>query len=119
MTPLGIAGIALTVSVAANLGLGHLYLAKRDELATQKAVTDQFAASAKSCSAGVDGLKKESDERHKAVLAALLKNAAAVSDLQSRSNDALAAKPDDPSDLCGSLDRYLRGELEKERAAKP
>lgn len=119
MTPLGIVSIALAVSVAANAGLTHLYLAKRDELATQKAVTDQFSSVANSCSTSVEDLKKASDARHSAVLAALAKNASAVRSLEGAANQALSAKPDDPSDLCGSLDRYLRGEIGKERAAKP
>lgn len=119
MTPLTIVGIALAVSVAANAGLTHLYLGKRDELATQKAVTDQFSSAANSCSTSVEELKKASDARHVAVLAALAKNASAVRSLEGAANQALATKPDDPNDLCGSLDRYLRSELNKERATKP
>lgn len=119
MTPLGIAGIALAVSVAANLGLGHLYLGKRDELAAEKEISRQVGAAAKSCSDGVETLRKEGVARQSAVLAALAAQKGAIDGLQSRANDALSAKPDDPADLCGSLDRYLRGEIEKERATRP
>jgi hypothetical protein len=116
---LTIVGIALAVSVAVNAGLTHLYLGKRDELATQKSVTDQFSSAANSCSTSVEELKKASDARHAAVLAALAKNASAVRSLEGAANQALTTKPDDPNDLCGSLDRYLRGELDKERTTKP
>lgn len=116
MSPLIMVAIALAVSMAANLGLTHLWLGARDDVARAEQSYKQVDAAAKACTVGVDVLKAESDARQAAVLAALEQVRGAANRLQLSASKALAAKPDDPKDLCGSLQRYLQAQIVKERA---
>lgn len=115
MNPLLMVVIALAVSLAANLGLTHLWLGARDDVARSEQAYKQVDAVAQACTTGVTALKTEADSRQAAVLAALEQVRGATTRLQLSASKVLAAKPDDPNDLCGSLQRFLQAQIIKER----
>lgn len=111
-------GIALAVSVLANITAGKLYLDKRDELATSEERANANMETARACSRGVDKLvtaandrARDAEQRRKnAETAALL--------AQGRANELLTKQPAVPGDDCKSA--KIQGEdwLAQRRARK-
>ena len=118
MSPVAILGLLLAISVAGNAWQFH----HGEVILEAKAATTQLAADTKAaadaCSAGVDDLAKAGRTRGKALIEAMKQVAPTVQALQEAAIVAQRAKPDDPKDLCGSLERYLRTEVAAERASK-
>jgi len=110
-----ILGVLLAVSAAGNAWLfrERTALLVRDGTVTQLAADTKAAASA--CSASVEGLDKAGKQRQRDLIAALKGIAPQVARGQQEALSALAAKPDDPQDLCGSAQRYIARELAAER----
>lgn len=119
MTPFQALAAALAVMLAISAA-GNAYLwSERDGLIRRDATVTQIAAdtkaSAASCSSSVDKLAKSGQDRDKRLEAALRGVAPQVrADLEA-SQRALQARPDDPKDLCGSLERYLRRSIKDEK----
>ena len=115
---LAVLGVLLALSTAGNAYFWH----ERDQLMTVKATTEQLQAdtakAAGACTASVQDLAKKGEERDKRLAAAISGVAPRVAALQQSSFDALAAIPDDPKDLCGSLARYFSVEIGKEAATR-
>lgn len=118
MSPVVILGILLAVSVALN---GWQYREALQD-ATKYGATEQLAtdtkAAASACSAGVDRMEKAGTGRQARLEAALKGIAPTVAKLNADAIVASRAKPDDPKDLCGSLERYLRAQVKAGAAPK-
>ena len=110
-----ILGILLAVSVAGNAWQFH----HGEKLVAAKAATEQLAtdtkAAAEACSASVDRLDKAGKARQGKLEAALKSVAPAIAKDQKAALDALKARPSDPANLCGSLEKYLRDQIKAER----
>ena len=106
----------LAISVAGNAWLFHdrTQLLVRDGAVTQLAKDTKGAADA--CSAGVDGLAKDSKARGARIEKTLQGETGRILELQHESLDAQRARPANPADLCGSLDVYLTEQIRKKRA---
>lgn len=116
MNPIVILGLLLALSFAGNLWLFH----DRDKsimaVATAKQLNTDTKTAAATCTASIDGLAKDSKIRHKALADAIGLTGVRVAELQGQANQALQAKPDDPKNLCASLERYLKARIVEERA---
>jgi len=112
-------GVLLAISTAGNAYFWH----ERDGLIQREATVQQLQRdtreAANTCTRSVEDLGKKGAERDQRLAAALSRVAPAVAADQRAALAALAAKPDDPKDLCGSLERYLRRQLEAERGGTP
>ena len=111
-------GILLALSVAGNAYQYH----EAGKLQVKIGATDQLAkdtkAAAEACTTGVDNLAKAGAGRQKALLEALKGAAPKVAALEAAASVAARAKPDDPQNLCASLERYWKDQIKAERAAK-
>lgn len=109
-------GLALAASMAGNAYFWH----ERDALIRKAATVEQMkadiSAAATQCTASVDALAKDSRDRDRRIAAAMGKIAPTILADQRASLDALKARPDDPKDLCGSLDRFRRKAISDDRA---
>ena len=85
--------------------------------ATEQLATDTKAA-AQACSTGVDNLQKAAGTRQRDLLAALKGVQPQVAALEAAATVAARQKPDNPADLCGSLERYLKAQIKAERGMK-
>ena len=108
-------GLALAASLAGNAWLFH----ERTGLIAAQAATEQLAtdtrAAATACSAGVTDLERAARARQTALMGALANIAPTVAAYQGEAIASLNAKPDKPEDLCGSLERFLRAQIGRER----
>ena len=111
-------GILLALSAAGNAYQYHQAGKLQVRIGTTKQLADDTKAAATACSAGVDRLETAGTNRQKALDAALRGIAPKVLALQEASLLAGRAQPDQPSDLCGSLTRYLQGQVKAERNLK-
>jgi hypothetical protein len=121
MTPILYVAAALAISIAGNVWLGSAYIEKREAIAAlQASSTEQLqhvTTAAKACSTSVDNLVREEQASRDAVADAITKNAEVQRTILTLAKRALAAKPDNPNDLCGSADRYLTQQIRARRAA--
>lgn len=113
-----ILGILLAISAAGNAWLFQ----RQDAAGKAEAKAEQLfrdtKAAAGACTASVDTLAKAGNTRQARLEAALKAVAPAVAKDQQAALKALAARPDDPRDLCASLARYWKREIEAERGPK-
>jgi hypothetical protein len=120
-TPLVYVAGALAISLAANAWLGSGYVEKREEIAALRSAgqekLDNITRAANACSASVNRLAAEEQATRDQVAKAIEANEKASRGLLTEAKRALAAKPDNPADLCGSADRYLSREIKARRAA--
>ena len=112
-----ILGVLLAISAAGNAwqfqhGEGLL---EAKAAATQ--LNKDTTAAAAACTAGVDRIEKAGTTRQERLEAALRSIAPRVAKLNAEAIVASRAKPDDPRDLCGSLERYLRAQIKAGRPA--
>lgn len=118
MTGYIILGILLALSAA-----GNAWQFKHGEgLVAKGAAVEQLAtdtkAAAQACTQGVEDLAKASRTRAQALAELMKQVAPKVAQMQEASLLALQQRPDNPQDLCGSLERYLRAQIKAERGAK-
>lgn len=118
MSPTLILGILLAISVALNGWQYHQALEAATKYGTTKQLADDTKAAAGACTKGVEDLAKAGRGRQNDLLAALKAVAPQVAAEQTAALQALQAKPDDAKDLCGSLERYLKGQIKAERGVK-
>ena len=111
-------GILLALSAAGNAYQYHQAGKLQVRIGTTKQLADDTKAAATACSAGVDRLETASTARQTALEKALKGIAPKVAALNAEALVASRAKPDDPKDLCGSLERYLKGQVKAERGLK-
>lgn len=101
-------GLALTASVGANAWLFH----ERDKVLEARATITQLQAdtreAANTCKSSVDELGKKTLAQGARIQQDVAAIAPRVGALQKESILALQARPDDPKDLCGSLERFFR-----------
>lgn len=101
-------GTLLAVSVAGNAYFWH----ERDALVRKEATVTQLQADTKAavqvCTASVDNLARQGKQRDKRIEDKLASIAPQVKLDQQEALKALGARPDDPKDLCGSLDRFRK-----------
>ncbi len=110
--------IALALSAAGNAWQFHrngVLIAEGAK--TEQARVDTLGA-ATACSASVDTLAAKSGQQATDLKTALAGIAPAVSKAQGEAIRALAAKPSNPNDLCGSLAVYLKTQIQAERGGK-
>ena len=108
---------ALGLSLAANLWLFNSRDRSIAELARQDQANAQLEAVGLSCSASVDRLADDTKKRAQRLEGLLVGESARILSLQHEAAAALAARPRDPADLCGSIREFWRDEIRKERAA--
>ncbi len=118
MSPMMILGILLAVSVALNGWQYSNALSDATRYGTTKQLAEDTKAAAGACTQSVRDLDRAGKTRQSALILALNGIAPKVAELQAQSLEAGRAKPDDPKDLCGSLERYLRGQVKAERGLK-
>ena len=112
-------GVLLALSTAGNAWFWH----ERDGLLQREATVTQLQRDTKeaanTCTKSVEDLGKKGAERDRRLAQALERVAPQVAADQKAALAALTAKPDDPKDLCGSLERYLRAQIRADRGEKP
>ncbi len=112
-------GVLLALSTAGNAYFWH----ERDGLLQREATVQQLErdtrAAANTCTRSVEDLGKKGAERDRRIQAAIAAVAPKVQAEQRAAMEILATRPDDPKDLCGSLERLLRTEFQRERGVKP
>ena len=122
ITAWGVVLIVLVLALLASMAGNAYFWHERDGLLKEGARLEQMKAditsAATQCTASVDALAKDGKDRDRRIAAAMGKIAPQVIADQRASLDALKARPDDPKDLCGSLDRYRKKATEADRAAK-
>lgn len=115
---LGILCFALLSSLAANAYFWH----ERDGLLQREATVKQLQAdtkaAAQACSASVENLAQQGKVRDGRLAQALGRIAPEVRRSNEEALRALQSRPDNPGDLCGSLERFLRKSIAAEREAK-
>lgn len=117
LSPTVILAALLAASVAGNAAVTSLYLGQRDKVATLEETGRGTVEAVKACQRGVDAWQAAASGVQAAVAAGLEQQGQRINDLQQRANRALAAKPANPADLCGSARLYLREQIRAERAA--
>lgn len=119
MNPFQYATIALGVLLAASVSLNAWQYHDHDKTVALAAAASQYATDAKAgadaCSASVDALGKDGTARQGRLERLIAGVAPKVQQFQAESIAALTSKPDNPQDLCGSLARYFKIEIGKER----
>ena len=118
MSPAAILGVLLAASVALNGWQYRQALGNAVKYGTTQQLAEDTKAAAGACSASVEDLAKAGEKRHLQMIAALKGVAPEVERLQRDALRAAGAKPDNPQDLCGSLERYLRAQIKAERGTK-
>jgi hypothetical protein len=117
ISPIMIVGALLGVSLLANAALTSAYLEQRDATTRIETAQAQTVKAVTACQTGVDTFRAAASGVQAAVSAELAKQGGQINALQQRANRALAAKPANPADLCGSAQLYLRDQVRAERAA--
>lgn len=108
---------ALGLSLAANLWLFNSRDRSIAELARQDQANAQLEAVGMACSSSVDALAADTKKRARRLEDLLVGESTRILTLQHEAAAALAARPRNPADLCGSIREFWRDELRKERAA--
>lgn len=106
-------GVALALSLAGNAWLFRRLGEAQVEIGTTRQLAADTKAAADACTVGVENLEKAARRRQADLLGAMTRIGPQVAAQQKAAIAALNAKPDDPKDLCGSLERYWRQELGK------
>lgn len=110
----------LALSLAANAALVASNLELREKHAEAKGTWEQAAKQSTqaiaSCNAGVARIESATARAQAAAASAAAENRAAIQAFQRKATAALSAKPDNPADLCGSLNRWLGQQIMQERA---
>lgn len=94
--------IALAVSLAANVGIGWLWLDARDDRAKAEVEAKNSAELATRCSEGVDSLRAAADRQTAAAEAATRAAAAAQRVAEGRATAILSRAPTVPGNACAS-----------------
>lgn len=110
--------VLLAVSSAGNFYQYRQALEDATRYGTTKQLAEDTKAAAGACTKSVDDLAKKGDARARRLEDALKAVAPTVSRNQAEAIAALRAQPDDLKDLCGSLGRYWKREIEAEKGAK-
>ena len=110
-----ILGLLLALSTAGNAWQFKRGEAMLEAKATAEQLNRDTKAAASACTAGVDRLDRAGAARQKRLEDAMANVAPRVATLQEASLVAMAARPDNAKDLCGSLQRYLGREIKAER----
>lgn len=107
--------VALGISVALNLWQYH----QHDTLVEKAATATQLSVNAldagKQCNDSVETLARDSKAQGAQIALRLDKLAPLLSSYQKDAIKALSARPDNPQDLCGSLERFLKAKINAER----
>ncbi len=119
MNPMIILGIALALSLGGNAFLWHSRDNAIEAKATMQSAYTHANAAAQACSTSVDELAKKGQDQHDATLAAIKAAGGRIGALEAAALAAGRAKPDDPKDLCGSLQRYLASQIKGEKGSAP
>ncbi len=114
----GVLGLLLALSVAGNAWLFNSRDTALEGKAKAETAMAGYKSAAATCSASVDKLAKDGKDRQAELLKALATAAGWIKRLQQEAIAASRAKPDNPADLCGSLERYLKAQIKAEREAK-
>lgn len=115
MSPMVILGILLAISVAGNVWQYHEHTVDSIRLGTTKQLADDTKAAAQACTQGVLDLDKAGKARQRRLEDALAAVAPKVAQEQQAAIAALQARPDDPKDLCGSLERWWKARIAEEK----
>lgn len=110
-----ILGVLLALSSAGNVYQYHQHTTDSVKFGTTSQLAADTKAAAGACSKSVDDLAKAGKTRQAELLKALAGVAPKVSALEAAATVAARVKPDDINDLCGSLGRYWKREIAKER----
>lgn len=110
--------VLLLCSVGGNAYQYHEHDGLVTEAATQKQAGAQALAAAATCSGSVDALAKQGRQQQQDLVKLVSGSYGRVAELQHEANDALRARPADPKDLCGSLEKYLRAQIAADRAKR-
>lgn len=110
--------ILLALSTAGNAWQFHRHEATLEAKAATEQLAKDTTEAAKACTRGVDDLARAGRIRGQALLQAMRGAAPKVAALEAAASVAARAKPDAPSDLCGSLERYWKAQIKAERAEK-
>lgn len=113
-----ILAILLALSAAGNAYQYNEHTKDAVKFGTTSQLAADTKAAAGACTNSVRDLAKAGQTRQGELLKALAGVAPKVTALEAAATVAARVKPDDPKDLCASLERYLKGEIKKERAAK-
>jgi len=116
-------GIALGVVLICSLTANAYFWHERDKAIEAQAVARELnkntLAAASQCSESVEALKEDSVKRGKRLEDLMAGIAPQVRRDQSSAIKALSATADDAKDLCGSLARFWRGEIKRDRELFP
>lgn len=108
-------GVLLLASIAGNAWQYH----EHDQFVRLEAQARQYATdtkgAAEACSNSVEDLRKDGLARQAKLVELLNGIAPEVAANQVEALKALNVKPDNPQDLCGSLQRYLQTEIKGEK----
>jgi hypothetical protein len=118
VSPLAILALLLALSCAGNAWQYHEHTVDSVKFGTTQQLADDTKAAAQACSDGVDKLQGQSAATRTAIIAAVQGEGARIKGLQHDALEAIKARPDDPKDLCGSIERYLKAQIAKERGVK-
>lgn len=108
-----VVGVLFGLSTAGNAWQFHLLGEAKVEIGTTRQLAEDSKAAATACTVGVDNLEKAGRRRQADLLGAMTRIAPQVAEGQKKALETLNAKPDNPNDLCGSLERYWRQQLGK------
>jgi hypothetical protein len=112
--PILVLGVLLAASISGNAWLLHSRDGALQAEATAKQLNADTAQAAKACSDSVDHLAEDGKARSARLEKMIGAQSGRIQTLQRQALDAQRAKPDDPKDLCGSLERYLRAQIRAE-----
>jgi len=111
-----ILGVLLAISVAGNAWQYHEHDKLIEAKATALQLNEDTKGAAQACTASVKTLADDSRRRQGDLATKVGEISGAVGAMQKKANQALQAKPDNPADLCGSLERYWKARIVEERA---
>ena len=115
---IAILGVLLALSSAGN---AYQYR-ENGQLQAKAGAVEQMAKDSKeaaqACTTGVENLAKAGRTRGKALLDAMKAAEPKVASLEAAASVAARAKPDDPQNLCASLERYWKAQIKAERGEK-
>lgn len=109
-------GVAFSLSLAGNAYQYHEHGKDLVRIGTTEQLARDTRGAADACTVGVESLERAARRRQADLLGAMTRIAPAVAADQKAALAALNAPPDNPADLCGSLERYWREEIAKGKA---
>lgn len=111
---IAILGVLLALSTAGNAWQFHRHEATIEAKAATEQLARDTTAAAQACTKGVTDLEKAGRARQGALLDALVRAQPKVAALEAAASVAARAKPDDPQNLCASLERYWKAQIKAE-----